>query len=1015
MNWLGRVSVAMKKTPSVFQVLMQSFFLINSILLMMNKLFLSLLLFLCAAPLAWSQNGISLHFDGTDDYVSVSDNNALDFTNNLTLEAWVKPTGAQSQTAGVISKNRASGSIGYALAIEPENNELTFLANNNTSNIYVKSTTTVPLNQWSHVAVTYNGSTVRLYFNGSEVYSQSVNISLLNSTQPLYIGGIGSGGTSTWLFKGCIDEVRIWNTARSASQISSNYKTYITGSQTNLVAAYSFTNGTANANNAGITTLTNSTGTTALNGTLANFALSGTSSNWVDGACITNISIVSDDADNAIEAGTNVTFTATPTNGGTTPQYQWKKNGSNVGTNSTTYSDATLVDGDVITCVLTSNETCAAPSTATSNSITIIITAPGAALRFDGTNDYVSVPNIATFNSLTAFTVEAWVNTTVGTGYRAILTKGNNIQLAIYDSNDIYCRIASGTDAYGFTTTAVLPINTWVHVAAVYDGSQSNNATRLKIYINGTAQTLSYAGTIPTSVNTNSAAIKIGATTSGAEYWSGRMDEMRLWNRALSVCEIQNNRNCELGSGQTGLVAYYKFNQGGHNINNSTVTTLTDASGNGNTGTLTNFSLTGTSSNWVSTGNVTTGSTCSTYAPTYTWTGATSTDWATASNWSCDAVPTSTSNVTIPTTTNAPTLPANLSIANLALTGTNKITLGNSNLTVDALTGGSSTAYVVTNGTGTLTIKNVGPTPTLFPVGPSTTAYAPVTITNNVSRDFSVNVGTTITNPVSGYKYVNLQWDITPSVLTGNSATLAVGWSSGSQGSGFSPLSAVQVNHYNTTNSTWDTNYSATLSGSDPYTATATGISSFSPFSISNVTVLPVELVSFSGKNTEGGNLLTWTTANEVNNKGFEIERRLGGSWETLGFVASNGKAATYEFMDNQTSVRFESSPKLNYYRLRQIDNDGTETLSKVISIADKGNNKLRIYPNPVSNLLTVENREGGDFQILNLLGQQVLYGKTPFVSKDSFEGGKGLDVSALPQGSYVLKIGAEQAQFVKQ
>jgi hypothetical protein len=73
-------------------------------------------------------------------------------------------------------------------------------------------------------------------------------------------------------------------------------------------------------------------------------------------------------------AGTNVTFTATPTNGGTTPAYQWKVNGANVGTNSTTYSSATLVNGNTVTCVLTSNATpCLTGSPATSNTVTMTV------------------------------------------------------------------------------------------------------------------------------------------------------------------------------------------------------------------------------------------------------------------------------------------------------------------------------------------------------------------------------------------------------------------------------------------------------------------------------------------------------------------------------------------------------------------------------------------------------------------------------------------------------------------
>src|SRR5687767_7405751 len=76
---------------------------------------------------------------------------------------------------------------------------------------------------------------------------------------------------------------------------------------------------------------------------------------------------------NTICVGTNVTFTATPTNGGT-PLYQWKLNGNNVGTNSSTYSNSALANGDVVTVVMTSSLGCANSTTATSNGITMTVT-----------------------------------------------------------------------------------------------------------------------------------------------------------------------------------------------------------------------------------------------------------------------------------------------------------------------------------------------------------------------------------------------------------------------------------------------------------------------------------------------------------------------------------------------------------------------------------------------------------------------------------------------------------------
>ncbi len=202
-------------------------------------------------------------------------------------------------------------------------------------------------------------------------------------------------------------------------------------------------------------------------------------------------------------------------------------------------------------------------------------------------------------------------------------------------------------------------------------------------------------------------------------------------------------------------------------------------------------------------------------------------------------------------------------------------------------------------------------------------------------------------------------------------------------------------------------------------TITQVVVSSCVLFSANNkplvvTSALPVELLSFSGKNTEGGNLLTWTTASEVNNKGFQVERSpqppKGASltWETIGFVAAKGKAATYEFTDKAPFGGW------GLYRLRQIDNDGKETFSKVISVERRdaiNRVSIKVYPNPVANVLTIEfdsplrGLGAGDFQIINLLGQTLLRGQA---------NAQNINVSALPQGTYFLKIGTEQAKFVK-
>lgn len=86
-----------------------------------------------------------------------------------------------------------------------------------------------------------------------------------------------------------------------------------------------------------------------------------------------NVAITSSDSDNSICTGASVTFTATPTNGGTSPNYQWQVNGANVGTNSNTYTTSTLTTGQTVSCIMTSNMPGATNNPATSNTITTTV------------------------------------------------------------------------------------------------------------------------------------------------------------------------------------------------------------------------------------------------------------------------------------------------------------------------------------------------------------------------------------------------------------------------------------------------------------------------------------------------------------------------------------------------------------------------------------------------------------------------------------------------------------------
>lgn len=156
-------------------------------------------------------------------------------------------------------------------------------------------------------------------------------------------------------------------------------------------------------------------------------------------------------ADNTICAGQTTTFTATPTNGGASPSYQWKLNGTNVGTNSTTYAPVSLANGNIITCVLTSNAVCPNPATATSNSITMTVTTVptptitqnGAVLSSSATtgNQWYLDGNILvgqtgqniTVTSSGVYTVIVTVN-----GCPSASSAGNNATVGINEENNPY-------------------------------------------------------------------------------------------------------------------------------------------------------------------------------------------------------------------------------------------------------------------------------------------------------------------------------------------------------------------------------------------------------------------------------------------------------------------------------------------------------------------------------------------------------------------------------------------------
>ena len=167
--------------------------------------------------------GKALNFDGVNDWVTVNDVAALDLTKGMTVEAWVYPT-AISGNRTVLVKENARTLVYYLYANTSDDSPNRPLGGGVFAGTYryIYGGSQLTTNQWTHLAVTYDGATQRLYVGGAQVASRAQTGSMTVSS-----GALRIGGNSLWgeFFKGWIDEVRVYNRALSAAQIQADMNT----------------------------------------------------------------------------------------------------------------------------------------------------------------------------------------------------------------------------------------------------------------------------------------------------------------------------------------------------------------------------------------------------------------------------------------------------------------------------------------------------------------------------------------------------------------------------------------------------------------------------------------------------------------------------------------------------------------------------------------------------------------------------------------------------------------------
>lgn len=172
---------------------------------------------------------------------------------------------------------------------------------------------------------------------------------------------------------------------------------------------------------------------------------------------------------------------------------------------------------------------------------------------------------------------------------------------------------------------------------------------------------------------------------------------------------------------------------------------------------------------------------------------------------------------------------------------------------------------------------------------------------------------------------------------------------------------------------------------------------------------VPVELTSFTGYTSENKIILTWTTATETNNSGYDIERKISDAWEKIGFVAGSGTTTefrTYSFIDENVKSGIYS------YRLKQIDFNGTFEYSNIIEIEVSSPTQYSLeqnYPNPFNPTTTIsyslKNKELVSLKVFDILGKEVLTLVNETMDAGTYQ--YKLDASVLASGIYFYTLKA--------
>lgn len=502
------------------------------------------------AGLTESSRGLEL--DGVDGEVTIVSSGAINVggTSPVTVELWIRPDDTARFQAIVDKSNPALPDYSpFRLHLESDGS----LSVWNGSTVARTGANVVTEGELQHLAVSFDGSTITFYVDGTEVYQQG-NFTLGTASGDAW--RVGHDVHTDRNFDGLVDDVRIWSVARSEAEIQANMDGQLadpaneTGLQINLIfdgsdgitVVDATGNGHTGAISGGASIVTGGApGSSVANGleTAAGEAVSGV--------------ILATDAEGdtiayGVDTGAaNGTVLVDPTSG----SYTYTPNGGFTGRDSFVVQ-VTDGNGGVTTQVVNvdvGGSGNAAPTLTNSGGV--------ASASFNGTN-YIDVPETAV-NQMTTGTIEAWVymdDLTDETIFAKQYNNNNSMAVLRVVNGEIHYQ---STNAAGLTSNGItIGTGAWHHVAVSFD------KTGAEMFIDGALVNTSNADfEIPNfpSINPALGGSHIGqwAGHGGGKFFNGQIAEFRVWDARLDQTAIQSNMNVKLTGTETDLRLLYDF------------------------------------------------------------------------------------------------------------------------------------------------------------------------------------------------------------------------------------------------------------------------------------------------------------------------------------------------------------------------------------------------------------------------------------------------------------------------